>query len=98
VTWIIFLFFPELRNIYGALVQGVLTVLYCAVGENLTVRPTQRVTNNMHFAKGNQQIFAVCICQLKKGPQSRLKKGPLFLRVFQPFDRFFCSVTFAGQI
>lgn len=59
VTWIIFLAFPEYRNIVGAILVGILVGLYWAVGSNLTVGPTQRLTNNSGFAIGHQQMFAI---------------------------------------
>lgn len=61
VTWIIFLAFPEYRNLFGAILVGILVGLYWAVGSNLTVGPTQRLTNNSGFAIGHQQMFAIWI-------------------------------------
>ncbi|PCF67924.1 PTS ascorbate transporter subunit IIC [Staphylococcus pseudintermedius] len=61
VTWIIFLAFPEYRNFVGAILVGIIVGLYWAVGSNLTVGPTQRLTNHSGFAIGHQQMFAIWI-------------------------------------
>lgn len=61
VTWIIFLAFPEYRNFIGAILVGIIVGLYWAVGSNLTVGPTQRLTNEEGFAIGHQQMFAIWI-------------------------------------
>ena len=41
VTWIVFLFIPGLRNIWGAVAVGILVGTYQAVFSNLTVEPTE---------------------------------------------------------
>ena len=58
-TWIIFLIFPEYRNAIGAILIGLFVGVYWAVASNLTVGPTQRLTDNAGFAIGHQQMFAV---------------------------------------
>ena len=45
VTWIIFLFIPGLRSIWGAVAVGILVGTYQAVFSNLTVEPTDRLTD-----------------------------------------------------
>ncbi|GAB1612557.1 PTS ascorbate transporter subunit IIC [Mammaliicoccus lentus] len=59
VTWLVFFAFPEFRDVSGAIMVGVIVGLYWAVGSNLTVGPTQRLTNNSGFAIGHQQMFAI---------------------------------------
>src|SRR5699024_823543 len=59
VTWLVFFAFPEFRDVSGAIMVGVIVGLYWSVGSNLTVGPTQRLTNNSGFAIGHQQMFAI---------------------------------------
>ncbi len=60
VTWIVFLFIPGLRNIWGAVAVGILVGTYQAVFSNLTVEPTDRLTDGEGgFAIGHQQMFAI---------------------------------------
>ena len=47
-TWMLFFLLPQFRNITG-------------VGSNLSVEPTQRLTENAGFAIGHQQMFAVWV-------------------------------------
>ena len=58
-TWIIFFAFPQYRNAVGGILIGVFVGVYWAVASNLTVGPTQRLTDNAGFAIGHQQMFAV---------------------------------------
>lgn len=58
-TWIIFAAFPQYRNSTGAILIGIFVGTYWAVGANLTVGPTQRLTEGAGFAVGHQQMFAV---------------------------------------
>ena len=58
-TWIIFFIFPQFRNITGAILIGIFAGVYWAVASNLSVEPTQRLTENAGFAIGHQQMFAV---------------------------------------
>ncbi|MBP9478536.1 MAG: PTS ascorbate transporter subunit IIC [Sebaldella sp.] len=58
-TWIIFFAFPQYRNAVGGVLIGVFVGVYWAVASNLTVGPTQRLTDNAGFAIGHQQMFAV---------------------------------------
>lgn len=59
ITWIVFFAFPEYRNFIGSIMIGILVGLYWAVGSNLTVGPTQRLTKNAGFAVGHQEMFAI---------------------------------------
>jgi len=58
-TWLLFFAIPELRNITGAMWIGILVGTYWAVFSNLTVEPTQKLTDNGGFAVGHQQMFWV---------------------------------------
>lgn len=58
-TWIIFFAFPQYRNVVGAIMVGVFVGVYWAVGTNLTVGATQRLTEGAGFVVGHQQMFAV---------------------------------------
>jgi len=60
-TWIIFFAIPELRNFTGALWIGLLVGTYWAVFSNLTVEPTEELTENAGFAIGHQQMFWVWV-------------------------------------
>jgi len=59
VAWLVFFAIPELRTITGALVIGLLVGTYWAVFSNLTVEPTQKLTDNGGFAVGHQQMLWV---------------------------------------
>lgn len=89
VTWIIFLFIPGLRNIWGAVAVGMLVGTYQAVFSNLTVEPTDRLTDGEGgFAIGHQQMFAIWLTD-KIAPKLGRKedsienlKMPGFLQMF----------------
>lgn len=58
-TWIIFYAFPQYRNTIGAIMIGIFVGVYWAVGTNLIVGATQRVTDGSGFVVGHQQMFAL---------------------------------------
>jgi PTS system ascorbate-specific IIC component len=58
-TWIIFLAFPQFRNGTGAILVGIFSGVYWAVTSNMTVKATQRLTENAGFVIGHQQMVAV---------------------------------------
>jgi len=58
-SWMIFFLFPQFRNIWGIVLIGLFSGIYWAVGSNLSVEPTQRLTENAGFAIGHQQMFAI---------------------------------------
>ena len=58
-SWMIFFLFPQFRNIWGIVLIGLFSGVYWAVGSNLSVEPTQRLTENAGFAIGHQQMFAI---------------------------------------
>lgn len=55
-TWLVFFAIPELRSISGAIWIGILVGTYWSVFSNLTVEPTQKLTDNGGFAVGHQQM------------------------------------------
>ena len=55
-TWLVFFAIPELRSISGAIWVGILVGTYWSVFSNLTVEPTQKLTDNGGFAVGHQQM------------------------------------------
>ena len=90
VTWIVFLFIPGLRNIWGAVAVGILVGTYQAVFSNLTVEPTDRLTDGEGgFAIGHQQMVAVWITDKvahifgKKENSIENLKFPGFLKMFE---------------
>ncbi|MDO5089228.1 MAG: PTS ascorbate transporter subunit IIC [Leptotrichiaceae bacterium] len=60
-TWMIFFLFPQFQNIMGIVLVGIFAGIYWAVGSNLSVEPTQRLTENAGFAIGHQQMFAIWV-------------------------------------
>ncbi len=98
VTWIVFLFFPELRNFNGALVIGLLVGLYWAVGANLTVGPTQRLTNNAGFAIGHQQMFAVWFTDKIAGKIGDPEKNLDSLKLPKWLSMFHDTVVSSGTL
>lgn len=59
LTWMLFFAIPELRNVFGAVVVGILIGTYWAVFSNLTVEATERLTGERSFAVGHQQMFGI---------------------------------------
>lgn len=89
VTWIVFLFIPQLRDIRGAVLVGVLVGTYQAVSSNLTVEPCMNLTDGKaKFAIGHQQMFAVWAADKtghlfgKKEDSVENMKLPGFLKIF----------------
>ena len=60
-AWMIFFLFPQFQNIKGVILIGIFAGIYWAVGSNLSVEPTQRLTENAGFAIGHQQMFAIWV-------------------------------------
>lgn len=58
-TWIAFFLLPDLRNMVGVSLTGILIGTYWAVFSNLTVKATQDLTDNAGFAVGHQQMLGV---------------------------------------
>ncbi|SPF50365.1 L-ascorbate-specific enzyme IIC component of PTS (fragment) [Candidatus Desulfosporosinus infrequens] len=87
-TWIVFFAIPELRNFSGALWIGLLIGTYWAVFSNLTVEPTEALTEDSGFAIGHQQMFWVWVtskvAHLVGDPEKTVEnfKMPKWLMVF----------------
>lgn len=89
VTWIVFLFIPYARNIWGAILVGMLVGTYQAVSSNLTVEPCMNLTDGKaKIAIGHQQMFAVWVADKtahlfgKKEDSVENMKLPGFLKIF----------------
>ncbi|KAA9295730.1 MULTISPECIES: PTS ascorbate transporter subunit IIC [Aerococcus] len=60
ITWMIFFALPEYRNLTGIVIIGTLIGLYWAVFSNLTVEPTEALTEGERFfAVGHSQMGAI---------------------------------------
>lgn len=87
-TWMIFFLFPFFRSLTGAVLIGIFAGVYWAVGSNLSVEPTQRLTENAGFAIGHQQMFAVWLTDKISPLLGDSKKGvddiklPKWLSIF----------------
>ncbi len=89
VTWIVFLFIPSARNIWGAILVGILVGTYQAVSSNLTVNACMNLTGGKDkFAIGHQQMFAIWLTDKiahffgKKEKSVENMKLPGFLKIF----------------
>lgn len=88
---------PSLQNAWGALAVGIVCGLYWAVSSNMTVEPTQRLTNGGGFAIGHQQQFAIWFVDKvspffgKKEENLDNLKLPKFLSIFH--DTVVASAT-----
>ena len=58
-TWIIFFLIPELRNMGGIALIGILCGTYWSVFSKMTVEATQELTEGAGFAVGHQQMLGV---------------------------------------
>lgn len=58
-TWILFLLIPEMRNMGGIILVGLLCGTYWSVFSNLTVEATQELTDGAGFAIGHQQMLGI---------------------------------------
>ncbi|MCT4396494.1 PTS ascorbate transporter subunit IIC [Periweissella beninensis] len=57
--WILLFCFPKLGRIEVLITMGILLGLYWSVGSNLTVKPTQELTEGGGFAIAHQQMFGI---------------------------------------
>lgn len=58
-TWIVLFLLPPLRNIGGIVLTGLVIGTYWSVFSNLTVEPTQELTEDSGFAIGHQQMLGI---------------------------------------
>jgi ascorbate PTS system EIIC component len=88
-TFLIFFALPEMRDVQGALLTGLLVGTYWAVFSNLTVEATNNLTDNAGFAVGHQQMLAVWVTDKVAGKIGNKDKNldnvklPKFLDIFQ---------------
>lgn len=59
--WLLFFCFPELDDSWLLVMMSLALGLYWAVGANLTVAPSQKLTDGAGFCIAHQQMFAVAI-------------------------------------
>lgn len=57
--WLILFCFPDLGSTPMLIIMAVLLGLYWAVGSNLTIEPTQELTDGAGFALAHQQMFGI---------------------------------------
>ncbi len=86
--WLVLFCFPELQNAGIVVMLGILLGTYWAVASNLTVEPTQKLTEGGEFAVGHQQMFGIWITSKLAGKVGDSKKSldnlklPGFLSIF----------------
>lgn len=95
-TWIVFLLIPELRNIYGIILTGLLCGTYWSVGSNMTVDATNDLTENAGFAVGHQQMFGIWLVDKLSGKIGKKEKNVDDFKISGPFkllDDYTVSTT-----
>lgn len=87
--WMIFIAIPALQNnVYGIIACGIMLGTYWAVFSNLTVEPTQELTEGAGFAVGHQQMGAIWLASKIAPKIGNREKSvehlnlPGFLKVF----------------
>ncbi|MBD3948262.1 PTS sugar transporter subunit IIC [Tuanshanicoccus lijuaniae] len=97
ISVFVLILIPSLQGKFAALAVGIICGLYWAVSSNLTVEPTQRLTNGGGFAIGHQQQFAIWFVDKvapffgKKEDSLDNLKLPKFLNIFH--DTVVASAT-----
>ena len=97
-TWIIFLLIPDLRNMGGIILIGLLCGTYWSVFSNLTVEATQELTEGSGFAIGHQQMLGVWFAYrfggLFKGKEKKQEEKELKLGgALKVLDDYVVSTT-----
>lgn len=59
LIWFVYLVAPQTQNLGYSILFGILAGTWAAVGSNLTVEATQRLTNNGGFAIGHQEMLGI---------------------------------------
>ncbi len=59
--WLVLFAFPTLADTWLLVIMGLLLGLYWAVGTNLTVKPTQDLTDGAGFSIAHQQMFGLAV-------------------------------------
>ena len=87
--WIVLLCFPALKDPGVVAMLGLLLGTYWAVSSNMTIGPTQELTNGGGFAIGHQQMFGIWAVDKiaskmgsKEGKKLEDLKLPGFLSIF----------------
>ena len=86
--WLVLFCFPQMQDIKVVGMLGVLLGVYWAVATNLSVEPTQKLTDGGGFAIGHQQMFGIWITSKIAGKIGDRKKSienlklPGFLQIF----------------
>lgn len=94
--WLFLFCFPQLGNTPILLIMGLILGLYWSVGSNLTIAPTQELTDGAGFCVAHQQMFAIRFFSIiaekmhkkdeakGKGPSKKLEdlELPGFLSIF----------------
>lgn len=90
--WLILFCFPTLGTWYTFFIMAILLGLYWAVGTNLCVGPTQKLTDGAGFSIAHQQMFGIALFswlseKMNKNSKHKSKriedlKLPGFLKIF----------------
>jgi len=73
--WLVIFCFPQLQDTGVIVMLGILLGTYWAVASNLSVEPTQRLTEGGGFAVGHQQMFGIWLTDKVAGRIGRTKAG-----------------------
>ncbi len=80
-VWFIFILLPSARTLPVALLIGLLVGTRVSVFSNMTVEPTQKLTNNAGFAVGHNQMFGIWLADKLAGkigdPDDGIEKAEL---------------------
>ena len=69
--WLIMFCFPGLVGVPALIFMTIILGLYWAVGSNLTIGPTQELTDGAGFAIGHQQMFGIFLASKAAGWMNR---------------------------
>lgn len=69
--WLIMFCFPQLMSGPALVVMTILLGLYWAVGSNITIGPTQELTEGAGFSIGHQQMFGIFLASKAAGWMAR---------------------------
>lgn len=87
--WMCFLVAPSTRNLYFALIFGVLIGTWASVASNMTVEAVRNLTGGENLAVGHQQMVMILLTNKLAGKLGKEEDGlekiklPGFLSVFQ---------------
>jgi len=73
--WLVLFAFPKLQDTPLIIMLGILLGTYWAVSSNLSVEPTQRLTEGGGFAVGHQQMFGIWLTDKIAGRLGTSKSG-----------------------